>query len=253
MNQPNAGFANFAVLVESLLPIIEASGDIDANEVRDQVLEKAKGVFEEAVAEAMRTKLGLVGGSEEAKTSAEDLWGEIEQLLRGSRGDWTVFWRQLTYVAAAYPPAKATEGGQDGDPPDYDSMMTTLLSEKNTYPFYEELTEENRAKLRVWIEKWHRALDKHSTENSPPEETMRLANPKYTLREWMLVEAYTRADPGKPSGSPFPATGGDYGGVRELFELCKDPYGEGSVEMSAKYYRRAPDEALTAGGTAFMS
>jgi uncharacterized protein YdiU (UPF0061 family) len=71
---------------------------------------------------------------------------------------------------------------------------------------------------------------------------MRLANPKYTLREWMLVEAYSKADPA-----------GDYSDVHELFGLIKDPYGEGSVDDHEKYYCRAPDESLRAGGTAFMS
>ncbi len=47
--------------------------------------------------------------------------------------------------------------------------------------------------------------------------------------------------------------GGDYSGVHELFELIKDPYGEGSADDHEKYYRRAPDKSLRAGGTAFMS
>ncbi len=80
----------------------------------------------------------------------------------------------------------------------------------------------------------------------PPEERMRLSNPKYTLREWMLVDAYTKADGGK-----FIAA--DYSLVHELYNLAKDPYGEGSAESHEKYYRRAPDESLRAGGTAFMS
>jgi len=41
--------------------------------------------------------------------------------------------------------------------------------------------------------------------------------------------------------------------IHELFSLIQDPYGEGTEEQDEKYYRRAPDEALKAGGTAFMS
>ena len=40
MNQPNAGYANFAILVESLLPIIDANGG-DSEEVRDEMLKRA--------------------------------------------------------------------------------------------------------------------------------------------------------------------------------------------------------------------
>ena len=45
----------------------------------------------------------------------------------------------------------------------------------------------------------------------------RLTNHKYTLRVWMLVGAYSKADPG----------GDDYSRVHKLFGLIKDPYAEG--------------------------
>lgn len=259
MNQPNAGYANFAVLVESLLPIIDAEGG-DPDEVRDDVLRRAQSVFSNAVDEAMRSKMGLDGsGSEEAEGEADELWGEIEPILRSARGDWTLFWRQLTYAATQYP---ASRDGTDRSSDDYDGIMKVLLSEGATSPFYEDLDDETRSNLRVWIERWHKALTKCNAHASmkdgddnrpPPEERMRLANPKYVLREWMLVQAYVKADPGKSPGNPFPARGGDYSGVHELFDLVRDPYGEGSKEMHEKYYRRAPYESLKAGGTAFMS
>ena len=258
MNQPDAGYANFAVLVESLLPIIEAEGG-EVDEVRDEVLKKAQSAFSDAVDVAIRAKLGLEGGPPETDKLADELWGEIEPLLRVGRGDWTLFWRQLTYVAAKYTPTK--RGTEECDSSDYDGMMMTLLGDNSddTYPFYDTLSDENRATLRAWIEKWHKTLTKcyqsnakQSKEVTPPEEVMRLANPKYTLKEWMLVEAYTKADAGKSPGNPFTLSG-DYSGVHELFELIKDPYSEGTSENNKKYYCRAPDESLKAGGTAFMS
>ncbi|EED88344.1 predicted protein, partial [Thalassiosira pseudonana CCMP1335] len=224
MNQPKAGYANFAVLVESLLPIIEANGG-DADKVRDEMLKKAQTVFSEAVDNAMSSKMGIQVGPPEMAKEADELWEEIEPLLRGGRADWTLFWRQLTYVAAKYSPANEPST-------DYDGMT-----------------------LRGWIERWYKALasshtfaSSQSTDTSlaPPEERMRLANPKYTLREWMLVEAYSKADAGK-------FMPGDYSGVHELYNLTMDPYGEGSPEAHKKYYRRAPDESLSAGGTAFVS
>ncbi|KAL7540790.1 hypothetical protein ACHAXR_010390 [Thalassiosira sp. AJA248-18] len=261
MNQPNAGYANFAVLVESLLPIIDANGG-DSGEVRDEMLKKAQSVFSDAVDTAMRAKMGLDGsGSSEMDEEADELWGEIEPLLRIARGDWTLFWRQLTYVAAKFSPTETSGKDKSGSPSSdfYDSMVEMLLGESDTNPFYDALTDENRASLRDWIEKWHKALTKRysyaselSKDVPPPEERMRLANPKYTLREWMLVEAYSKADSGKSPGNPF-SVSGDYSGVHDLFELCKDPYSEGSAEHHKKYYRRAPDESLRAGGIAFMS
>ena len=40
--------------------------------------------------------------------------------------------------------------------------------------------------------------------------------------------------------------------MHELFRLFEHPYDE-QPDMEAKYYKRAPDSALLAAGTAFMS
>ncbi len=75
---------------------------------------------------------------------------------------------------------------------------------------------------------------------------MRLLNPKYTLQEWMLVEAYTKAGSGKFVTPNFSL-------IHELYSLTKDPYGEGSAKSQDKYYCHAQDDSLRAGGMAFMS
>ena len=64
---------------------------------------------------------------------------------------------------------------------------------------------------------------------------MRAENPKYILREWMLVEAYTAAK-----------ERGDFTLTHELFDLTAAPYAEGSDAMAAKYYRRAPSTSAPA-------
>jgi len=186
--------------------------------------------------------------------NVDELWEEIEPLLRTARADWTMFWRQLTYVATKFSPMKDSIS-ESNTAVDYDHMLSVLLGDEKTNPFYEALTDDNRTTLLSWLKKWHETLischkNVKSLPNSddilPPEERMRQVNPKYTLREWMLVDAYTKADAGK-------FMSGDNTMIHELHNLSKDPYGEGSAENHAKYYRRAPDEALSAGGTAFMS
>ena len=57
----------------------------------------------------------------------------------------------------------------------------------------------------------------------------------------MLVQAY----PG--------AAKGELAELHALNDLIQHPYDEGTPTEIARYYRRAPEEALTAGGTAFMS
>ena len=70
---------------------------------------------------------------------------------------------------------------------------------------------------------------------------MDAANPKYVLREWMLVEAYEAAK-----------LSGDFAPSEALQRLTARPYEEGTEEETARYYRPAPS-AFRNAGTAFMS
>lgn len=249
MNQTNAGYANFTTLLDSLLPIIEVNGG-DVDEVRKEMLVKAERVFAKSRDKALRSKMGLDMGPPEMAKQADELWKDIEPLLRIARADWTLFWRQLTYVALNFSPSNG-----DSSAPESEKMLEVLLGNENTNPFYDALSAEHQTTLKSWLKKWYMALiicHRHYLSQPkprtivPPCERMQGANPKYTLREWMLVESYSTANGSKYSQ-------GDYSLVRELHELSKDPYGEGTPEHHDKYYRRAPDESLRAGGTAFMS
>ena len=101
MNQLKAGFANVAVLVESLLPIIDVNGS-NADEIRDEILVKAQKVFSKAVNRAINSKLVLEVTPIEMAREVDKLWEEIEPSLRTARA------RQLTYVAAEFSPTKSS-------------------------------------------------------------------------------------------------------------------------------------------------
>ena len=50
MNQPSAGFVNYQVLVESVVPVIaSARGLEDTEKLVDEYMEKAQSVFQDAV------------------------------------------------------------------------------------------------------------------------------------------------------------------------------------------------------------
>lgn len=53
-------------------------------------------------------------------------------------------------------------------------------------------------------------------------------NPKYIMRNWMMTEAYEKAEEG------------DYSMVHELLVLLQSPYEEQSSEMHTKYFTRWP-------------
>mmetsp|Transcript_24074 Transcript_24074/g.37145 ORF Transcript_24074/g.37145 Transcript_24074/m.37145 type:complete len:737 (+) Transcript_24074:146-2356(+) len=250
LRQPTAGFVNFAVLVESALQALkEEEGDKEIEKLQEDILGKTQEVFQQKMNQIWGRKLGF---HPEDTTSAIPgaLWQDLEPLLRESKADWTLFWRQLSLVAAEFPME------DDSPSTDYSSMLMVLEGSeevrKGSSPFYETLSSDTREKFMKWIEKWRDGLKTSvskqeflsaMTSGVPMSvaDRMRLENPKYTLREWILVEAYTKA------------AAGDESIVNDLMTLIENPYDEGSSAFEEKYYRRAPDEALGEGGTAFMS
>ena len=242
LRQPTAGYVNFVVLVESMTQILREKEDDKAiDDFAENILDKARVVFQDKVNEMWKRKLGFVPN--EVNTSASSLWPELEPILRENNVDWTLFWRQLTEVAKEFPIENETPSTNYGDM--LDVLTGTEEVRKGSSPFYAPLTSDAQLKMKDWIEKWRKALkDSMSLTNDKQQsvaDRMRLENPKYVLREWILVEAYSKA------------AQGDETVLHQLNDLIKNPYDEGTEEMHEKYYRRAPDEALTAGGTAFMS
>lgn len=231
LNQPTAGFVNYQVLVESVAPVIAAArGDDTTDKVADEMVGKAQKVFNDALDKAIRSKMGLPADAD----AADDLWDTLKTLLQKSRADWTIFWRQLTYVMREYPDLESQE---------YDDMMKTLEGDVAgpSGTFYEPLTTEVRRQWIAWIKDWRQVVKATEYDTNKVYDLMRTSNPKYVLREWMLVDAYSAAD------------NEDYSILNELYKLIQTPYDEGTSEQIASYYQRAPASATARGGTAFMS
>merc|ERR1740124_1017762 len=273
MNQPKAGYANFAILVSSIMPIVEGYSNsmAEAKTYEEKLLKKAQGVFQEKLAAVFRIKMGF----HPSDNKHDHLWNDLEPILAETRADWTLFWRQLTTVVKEYP-VIGREGAGGHISTSNEEVLTLLQGDDEAKPgssaFYTPLDTESKMKLLKWIQAWREALvDSYGDDGSstvlsqkdadlvPPEERMRLANPKYVLREWMMVEAYSKASPETVSSSSSifkpaaAASQSDESLIHKLFELILNPYDEGTEEQDKKYYRRAPDSAMTAGGTAFMS
>jgi serine/tyrosine/threonine adenylyltransferase len=236
LNQPSAGFANYNVLVESVVPVICAARDIDdPTDTTKSFLDPAAKQFQGAVDEVLRAKMGLRHDQEEGDAQ----WEELEPLLRVSRVDWTVFFRQLSYVAQqitqvsdeAWTGERLLEALEGGSSNPADNVRN---------PFYELLDDDARRQFEDWLSRWKSSLESSGALSTAAEQMLR-TNPKFVLREWMLVDAYTDAQRGEEAE------------LFNLYGLIQRPYDEGSEHEATRYYRRAPDEALAAGGTAFMS
>ena len=164
-------------------------------------------------ADAMAECYGAkLGFADPGSAAARKSWLALEPSLRGL--DYTIFFRQLGAVARA----------------DDDDLLAYVED-----AFYADPSPDTAKALRAWLATWKSGLGDAAAAAA----RLDAANPKYVLREWMRVEAYEAAKRG------------DFSGAHELHGLVKAPYAEHDG-LAAKYYRRAPDAALTKPGTAFM-
>ena len=110
--------------------------------------------------------------------------------------------------------------------------------------FYEPPSDELKQEWEVWLRKWASAVTSAEGDGSDGRQQvisrLRAENPKYVPREWMLVEAYTKA------------AEGDYSVVQELYNLFKQPYDE-QPAFEQQYYSRGPDNVVSRGGVAYMT
>ena len=70
---------------------------------------------------------------------------------------------------------------------------------------------------------------------------MKLVNPKYTLREWLLVPTYKQAEQG------------EYTLVKEMQLVMNEPYDEQSEAVEQKYYKLKPTEFFKVAGISHIS
>jgi len=230
-NQPSAGAANFAVLASSVSPLL-AGGEEEAMAIVAEVEE----VFEAEARKTWRRKMGFFDDIDEATAAfADGLWEErLEPLLRAVETDFVVAFRRLADVVAL----------ADVDVSDdrlFQMIEPAFYDAENV-----EITDKNSPLRRDWIaflKEWRVAVRNANKgdEISRVAAKMNKTNPKFVLREWMLVEAYETAK-----------LSGDFTVCEALQLITSRPYEEGTDEESAKYFRPAP-AAFRDAGTAFMS
>ena len=152
------------------------------------------------------------------------LFGELETLMVLTPVDYTLFFRELSTIPNDIGPLKRSFYG-DSDGVDQ--------------------------RWSAWLASWHSLTgvgrDSDSAIPVPPRsrdqisKQMKLVNPKYSLREWFLVPAYSQA------------SAGDYSLVRELQKVMTQPYAEQSNDEEEKYYGRKPAEFFDMGGLSHVS
>ena len=209
LNQPVAAERNFGMFCTALQPLL-ASHQI--NDVALQQLDEIRSGFGQVMHEEMEkmfaAKLGL-------DTFDDVLFNELATLMMQTHVDYTIFFRELSTIPDDIGPLKKS--------------------------FYSHLNEEMGTRWSEWLAKWKGLITNIPSTLEDISEQMKCVNPKYSLREWLVVPAYQQA------------VDGNYALLQELQEVMTHPYAEQSKEVEEKYYRLKPSEFSELGGLSHMS
>ncbi len=216
LNQPVAAERNFHMFCTALRPLLTSHQD--SLRQLDEIRSGFPKVMQAEMEKMWAAKLGLV-------TFHAALFSELATLMLQTPVDYTIFFRELSMLPDDIAPLKKS--------------------------FYND-PEGMDKRWSEWLTKWKSLIVSASASMSnanaaPPgsreelSRQMKLVNPKYSLREWFLVPAYSQA------------TAGNYALIRELQEVMTQPYAEQAKDVEEKYYRSKPSEFFEVGGLSHLS
>ncbi len=204
-NQPAAAEANFQMFLYSLMPLLKDNED--AIEKLNDIKNGFQNLMKDKLNQMWANKLGL-------EKYDELLVNELFSLMSLSKVDYTKFFRILS------------------DLPKDISFL------KNC--FYAPLSDQVKRYWNEWLNKWNFQIRKSNKLDNISKE-MKLINPKFTWREWLIAEAYEKAEDG------------DYSFLNELQIVLSKPYDEQSDLIEKKFDRLRPLKFFNQGGISHYS
>lgn len=206
LNQPQAGEKNFQMFYSALKPLLASNEKyiLELDEIRSDFAK----VMREEIENMWAKKLGL-------STFNPLLFKELAMLMMQTSVDYTLFFRELSEL-----------------PDDIDYLSKS---------FYQDIGHNENLQNRwtKWLEEWNTLI--RSSNRETLTQKMKAINPKYILREWLLVPAYEQAKLG------------DYTLLRELQEVMTEPYAEQSEEIEKKFYKLKASKLFEVGGISHVS
>ena len=162
-NQPIAAEANYHMFWKALRPLL--GEDAKALKEFDQVRDGFEQAMDKQIQKMWAAKLGL-------KEYNSNLFEELLQLMINSKVDYTIFFRELSHI-----------------PNDLSALKKS---------FYIQTSQQIDEQWQSWLQSWRERVinNGNSTETS---KIMKLTNPKYTWREWLIAPAYQQAEEGNYS------------------------------------------------------
>jgi uncharacterized protein YdiU (UPF0061 family) len=163
-----------------------------------------------------------------------ELTDELQSLLIMTKVDYTLFFRELSHIPDTIEALKKS------------FYAESSITEKQTQVHRDSLDH----RWAKWLSKWHKKigveLDDKSSQSSLKlradlGKKMKAVNPKYTMREWLVMPAYKASQTGQHSL------------LNELLIVMTQPYEEQAQEIEQKYYRLKPNESFNVGGISHYS
>lgn len=204
-NQPLAAEANYHMFWKAVRPLLTENTEEIKN--FDQVRHGFADSMQKQLQKMWVAKLGLAEFNPQ-------VFKKLMQLMTNSEVDYTIFFRELSYI-----------------PEDVSALKKS---------FYVKTSHQLDEQWQSWLNSWRELVvkDGNLVEISA---NMKQTNPKYAWREWLIVPAYQQA------------MQGDYTLVKELQEVLSYPYDEQSQKVEDKYYRLRPKVFFNAGGVSHYS
>ena len=207
-NQPLAAEKNFKSFCSALKPLLSLKPE--ALEELEKIENNFSKVMQKKIENMWASKLGL------NKFDVE-LFEKLINLMIETKVDYTIFFRELSNI-----------------PNDIKEL-------KNS--FYGNLKDESiKERWNNWLKKWELHININDEDSKQKLSTqMKLVNPKYTLREWFLVNSYQEAQ------------NGNYNVIQELQKIMTNPYNEQTKEIEKNYYRKKPSDFFGIAGISHVS
>jgi len=205
--QPRVAWWNLGRFAQALSPLF------DGIEPLQDGLQRFADAYARADRDTTARKLGLAECRDDDVARMEALQG----LLQQGEVDMTLFFRALI----------------DADPAD--ASLSAFDAE-----FYDPARREAVAPaLRDWLAGYARRLEEDSLDAAARRARMRLANPRYVLRNYLAQQAIDAAE------------AGDLSGVHTLLEVMRRPYDD--QPGRERYAQRRPDWARDRAGCSMLS
>lgn len=224
LNQGVAAERNFLMFCTGLSPLLMSTPDY--LEKLQQLVDGFATEMQTKMEQMWTAKLGL-------NTFDAALFNELETLMLQTPVDYTIFFRELSSLPDDIGPLKKSfyrdlAQGPEGLEQRWSAWLTQwqslLGTEDNSTTLIADADADAQPRSRDYIIA-----------------QMQRVNPKFTLREWLLVPAYQQASVG------------NYALVRELQKVMTQPYAEQSQEIEDKYYRLKASEFFGVGGCSHLS